>query len=203
MKNKRKFYQDPWEAFDGYVPESGVTARNLPILIVVILLLGVLGWYVGKHPWVQEFIEKIDKSSVFDGDNGFSPFGYGEYPDIPFDYPRTPIWVHSDELRKHYSGNSSEMERSLELIDRVCIKMWEMGYTDFRGATFSDGKVYLTFPNTVYVKRVESETGVSIETIGSGVSGTDIEILMQGKSPAGLTVLDMSEGIDPISFLGL
>ena len=58
MKNKRKFYQDPWEAFDGYVPESGVTARNLPILIVVILLLGVLGWYVGKHPRVQEFIKK-------------------------------------------------------------------------------------------------------------------------------------------------
>ena len=81
--------------------------------------------------------------------------------------------------------------------------MWEMGYADFRGAVFSEGKVYLTFPDTVYVKVKEFEAGVSVEAIGGVISEEDIELLRVGKSPAGMTVLDMSEGIDPISFLGL
>ena len=138
-----------------------------------------------------------------DGDNGVSPFGYGEYPDRPDGYPRTPIWAYPDEVRLHYSQNDSELERQFELMDRVAIKMWEMGYTDFKGGVFSEGKVYLTFPDTVYVKVTEFEAGVSVEAIGGVISEEDIELLRVGKSPAGMTVLDMSEGIDPISFLGL
>ena len=53
------------------------------------------------------FGEILDAAEIVeleeDGENGFSPFGYGEYPDIPDGYPRTPIWTHPDELRLHYS----------------------------------------------------------------------------------------------------
>ena len=60
MKNRKKFYQDPWEVLDGYAPE--VKLSSLPFLIVILLLFGGLGWYCGKHSRVQEFIKNLDET---------------------------------------------------------------------------------------------------------------------------------------------
>ena len=56
MKERRKIYQNPWEVLDHYAP--GVKLSHLPFFIVILLLFGGLGWYVGKHPRVQEPIKK-------------------------------------------------------------------------------------------------------------------------------------------------
>lgn len=60
MKNGKKIYQDPWEVLDDYAPE--VKLSHLPFLIVILLLFGGLGWYIGKHPKVQEFIKNLGKT---------------------------------------------------------------------------------------------------------------------------------------------
>ena len=57
MKNRRKFYQDPWEVLDHYAPE--VKVSHFPLLIGILLLFGGLAWYVGNHPLAQEPIKKL------------------------------------------------------------------------------------------------------------------------------------------------
>ena len=133
-----------------------------------------------------------------------SPFGYGEYPEIPTDYPWMPIWTLSDEDRKHYSQGHPEGERGIELMQRVGIKLWQTGHT-FTGIAHShtNGRIYPNFPDTVYVDVQQTETGTSISVTGSFISDEDIELIKNGGTPHGITVLDMSEGIEPFSFLGL
>ncbi len=149
--------------------------------------------------------ENIGESEVSADENayGVSPFGYGEYPNIPIDYPWTPIWALSDEDRLHYSNNDSELQRKLELMSRVGIKVWESDRKDFRGIGFSNGRVYLNFPDTVYVSVHESENGTFIDVAGSPISQEDIDDISLGLTPPGIHIIDMSEGIEPISFLGL
>ena len=132
-----------------------------------------------------------------------SPFGYGKYPEIPLDYPYTPIWTRSEESKQHYTDGDSEEERILELMSRVRIKLWQMGEKNIKGIAYSDGMVYPNYPNTVYVDIEQLENGASVGVIGSQLSDEDIDLLRDGISPPGITVLDMSEGIEPISFLGL
>lgn len=162
-------------------------------------------------------IKPVDLSQPFFGDEsplaedfsedqtdyGVSPFGYGKYPSIPADYPWTPIWALSDEDRLHYSNNDSEMQRKLELMGRVGIKVWESERKDFRGISFSNGRVYLNFPDTVYVRVRESENSTLVTVTGSPISQEDMEDIRLELTPPGIHILDMSEGIEPISFLGL
>ena len=109
MKNRRKFYQDPWEALDGYAPPSEVTLRNLPIFIVVILLVGLLGWYVGKHPRVQEFIKKHSetqqegtlKPSLLRSEPTAEAIAWGAMPtDTPL--ARHRDFIHSQQRDAHF-----------------------------------------------------------------------------------------------------
>jgi hypothetical protein len=151
------------------------------------------------------FSDDIENTEAFtdDEDYGSSPFGYGKYPSIPSDYPYTPIWTRSEKSKQHYTDGDPEEERILELMSRVRIKLWEMGEKNIKGIAYSDGLIYPNYPNTVYADIDESEDGGSVGVIGSQLSDEDMDLLMLGISPPGITVLDMSEGIEPISFLGL
>ena len=131
-----------------------------------------------------------------------SPFGYGPYPEVPADYPWKPIWTLSDEDRAHYSQAHPDGERGIELMQRVGIKLWQMGQ-NFTGIAYSNGRIYPNFPDTVYVDVQQTETGTSIAVTGSFISQEDMELIKNGDTPPGITVLDMSEGIEPMSFLGL
>ena len=135
-------------------------------------------------------------------DYGTSPFGYGKYPELPADYPWQPIWTLSDELRAHYSQAHPDGERGIELMQRVAIKLWQSGQK-FTGIAYSNGRIYPNFPDTVYVDVQQTETGTSIAVTGSSISEEDIELIKNGGTPSGITVYDMSEGIEPFSFLGL
>ena len=149
--------------------------------------------------------ENIGESEVSEDENayGVSPFGYGEYPNIPIDYPWNPIWTFSDEKRKGYSDNDPEFERGLELMDRVALKVWKSGRTDFKGMAFSRGRVYLNFPNIVYAQITENNGLTTVDVIGTAISEEEIMDIGKGINPRGITVLDMSDGIEAISFLGL
>ena len=136
-------------------------------------------------------------------DYGSSPFGYGTYPEIPTDYPYTPIWTRSAQARAHYSRGNLEDERILELMSRVRLKLWEMGERHVKGVAYANGLIYPTQPDTVYVDIQDFKDGGSISAIGSPISEEDMDLISIGLSPPGITVLDMSEGIEPISFLGL
>lgn len=132
-----------------------------------------------------------------------SPFGYGPYPEIPADYPHTPIWTRSAEARKHYSDSNPENERIIELMSRVRLKLWEMGERHVKGLAYANGLIYPNRPDTVYVDIEHFKDGGSVSVIGSPISEEDMDLFLLGISPPGITVLDMSEGIEPISFLGL
>ena len=147
----------------------------------------------------------LDASEVSEDkvDYGSSPFGYGTYPEIPTDYPHTPIWTRSAQARAHYSRGNPEEERILELMSRVRLKLWEMGERHVKGVAYANGLMYPTQPDTVYVDIQDFKDGGSISAIGSPISEEDMDLISIGLSPPGITVLDMSEGIEPISFLGL
>ena len=78
-----------------------------------------------------------------------SPHGYGNYPEIPDDFPsniRIP-WLLADG-KYNENGHSS----ILELNARVLIKLWESGDTQLTGGDITeDLKVYPHYPNTAYV----------------------------------------------------
>jgi len=156
---------------------------------------------------LDTFMEEFLSSMTEEGegvDTPVSPFGFGEYPDIPADYPWDPIWTLDDESRAHYSQVHPNGERFLELMGRVGIKMWNNGYR-FKGISYSEatGKFYFNFPDTVYIKSEEINGVTSVEVIGSPISEKDIDIIRNGGTPPGITVLDMSEGVEPMSFLDL
>ena len=124
-----------------------------------------------------------------------SKFGLGPFPPLPADYPRQR-WVDYSDVR-------------FELMDRVQLKLWEQGIRDIRGMSHDNlnGLIYLNRPNVVYVEYEFSETEDEINRFlrvrGNPISEEDVEILRKGGTIPGLTVLEMSDGIEPYSFLGL
>ena len=137
-----------------------------------------------------------------------SPFGFGPYPEIPADYAARhgqTVW--------QYPGNVPRSnQRNIELIHRVMIASWNEGDTHFTGATFEDGKVYLQYLNTMYVRYTvhEGADGTVQRRIGEWTSGehnqSAIDQILEGKIPTGVTLIDMDSedvGIDPYTFLGL
>ena len=88
-------------------------------------------------------------------------------------------------------------------MDRVAIKVWKSGRKDFKGMASSRGRVYLNFPNIAYAEITESNDFTSVDVIGTAISEEEIIDIGKGINPRGITVLDMFEGIEPISFLDL
>ena len=95
-----------------------------------------------------------------------------------------------------------------ELWGLVIVKKWNEGDRDFVG-TYMDmntGKVYLYYPNVVYVKWEDTELpDGTITKHASQISGGDSTItdqVREGILPPGVLVLDMdASGIDPYAYL--
>ena len=137
-----------------------------------------------------------------------SPFGFGPYPEIPVDYAARhgqTVW--------QYPGNLPlSDQRNIELIHRVMIASWNEGDTHFISATSRNGKVYLQYPNTMYVrygerKRSDGTVQRFIKRWSSGEPDHPaIDQILEGNIPTGVTLIDMDSedvGIDPYTFLGL
>lgn len=103
MKNRRKIYQNPWEVLDHYAPE--VKLSHLPFLIVILLLFGGLGWYVGKHPLAQELIKKLIQM----------------YQETPEAQEEIKVWKalseKSDEIRREISQVPHEFNNTTTLTE--------------------------------------------------------------------------------------
>ena len=137
-----------------------------------------------------------------------SPFGFGPYPEIPADYAAR----HGQTVWQYPGSLPRSNQRNIELIHRVMIASWNEGDTQFISATFEDGKVYLQYPNTMYVRYTvhEGADGTVQRRIGEWTSGehnqSAIDQILEGKIPTGVTLIDMDSedfGIDPYTFLGL
>lgn len=150
--------------------------------------------------------EVVDASEV-----SVSPFGFGPYPEVPegmldpVGNPYKPVWKEPDY--PNYEG-----DRDLELIDRVWIKAWEDGERNILGAgSDSDtSRIYLNYPNTIYVWYDEYETDEGEEiryftrVRGAGDVKLTTEQKLRGEVPPGVRVIDgETGGIDPYEYLGL
>ena len=126
-----------------------------------------------------------------------SQFGLGPFPERPPDYDSGYI-----------NGQFQDIES--ELMERVRIKLWTQGIKDIKGMAYSHnrGLIFPHRPDVVYVeykKEVDPDGSVyrSVDTYGAPISREEIEWYMEGKPVPGFTILDISEGIEPYSFLGL
>lgn len=125
-----------------------------------------------------------------------SPFGFGPYPEVPEGCPvPRNIWHASDA--------------QMELLFRVAIQKWNEGER-FNGCSTGDGKVYLHYPNTVYIQYGEpavNDSGILIRPITHVISaniGMSPEQMRAGDIPAGIHVLEYGkDGIDPYEYLDL
>ena len=129
-----------------------------------------------------------------------------EYPEVPEDYPFSVVWLRPKEETAQLSLN---VLNQLELLNQVMIKKWNEGDHDFVGGDIGEnGKVYLHYPDVVYVEWDEGERpdGTIVKypaKIGGPGGDSDIvEQVSNGILPPGVQVLDMdSSGIDPYEFL--
>lgn len=131
-----------------------------------------------------------------------SPHGFGPFPEVPEDYPRSVVW-----RRINYHKLPPAEQINFELLHRVLIKLWSEGNKNFTGAKIDlkNGKVYPNFPDTVYitVKDLEYPGGIVVPYIshqlGSAPFGVDLL-----NPPPHIKVLDYeSSGIDPFEYLDL
>ena len=138
-----------------------------------------------------------------------SPFGFGEYPEVPADYVAgngLPIWY------EHNFGNRPDKathERNVELIDRVLITLWKEG-KGVIGGFYRYGKVYPFYSKTAYVKYYESihdegySAGLTVMESSDFDLNLTIEQLENGDIRAGYQIFKLDDsGIDPYTFLGL
>ena len=126
-----------------------------------------------------------------------SPHGFGPYPKIPEGAP----------IAEFHESDDVEME----LLLRVAVKAWNEGER-FLGASTDgfSGKVYLHYPNTLYVwyTTVDNGDGTFSKRISRGKSGGDVNITEEqvrtGNLPPGLRIIEMNKaGIEPYEYLGL
>lgn len=136
-----------------------------------------------------------------------SPFGFGPYPEIPAGFPHGASWLEEKNARR-----SLQAQRNQELICRVMIKAWTDGDHYFKGASFDrkTGKVYLNYPDRVYVRyrTFELSDGQVIRHLARA-KGTHHNLLtpeqmQSGDIPSDLQAIPIeSAGIDPQTYLNL
>lgn len=141
-----------------------------------------------------------------------SPFGFGHYPEVPSDYPKIlrPLWLLTENVIEKIDEDTLKED---ELLVRVLIKLWTEGDTEFVSGSINDGKVFPSYPNTVYLKHNQTIGDESSNIIfgssyiimsGPGVTEEQKEQLKMGKKPSGIRILDYdTDSIDPYTFLGL
>ena len=124
-----------------------------------------------------------------------------ERPQVPPDLPFAIVW-----LRPEKKTVSIDELTERELLGLVLVKKWNEGDRDFVGVSMNDGKVYLHYPNVVYVKWEDTQLpDGTLTKYASKISGGDSTItdqVREGTLPPGVQVLDMdSSGIDPYEYL--
>lgn len=91
----------------------------------------------GKIESAESYVKEAKKVLI---EFKVSPFGFGEYPDVPDDFPFREQVLNWDVITPEY-----------ELLARVRIKLWKQG-TQTTGAGFdSNGFVYPSIPGVIYV----------------------------------------------------
>lgn len=149
----------------------------------------------GSVERVSSRAEPIDKEAPIETVR-VSPFGFGAYPEVPEGCPvPRNIWHASDA--------------QMELLFRVAIQKWNEGER-FNGCSTGDGKIYLHYPNTVYIQYGEPEvndSGILIRPITHVISaniGISPQQMRDGEVPAGIHVLEYGkDGIDAYEYLDL
>ena len=136
-----------------------------------------------------------------------SPLGFGPYPEIPEDFPEPDIF------KSLASMGDSEMRKALELQKRLIVEFWKQGISlENVGVTGdADGKVYLLYPDVVYVKwdYWTDDDGITHRYAGVTRGHPDTAhiyepYLDEGEIPPGITVYELPDGyIDAYEFLGL
>ncbi len=154
-------------------------------------------------PLQDDFISEEEIAEV-----PVSPFGFGPYPEVPAEYTARhgkTVWQYPGSLPQYN-------QRNIELIHRVMIALWNEGDTRFISATLQDGKIYVNYPNTMYVRYAvhKSPDGTVHRRITSWSAGEEnqaaIDQILTGEIPTGVTLIDKDSedvGIDPYTFLGL
>ena len=126
-----------------------------------------------------------------------------ERPQVPPDLPFAIVW-----LRPEKKAVRIDELTERELWGLVMVKKWNEGDRDFVGVSMKDGKVYLHYPNVVYVKWEDTQlpdgtiTKYASLVYGPGGDSTISDQVMAGTLPPGVQVLDMdASGIDPYVYL--
>ena len=126
-----------------------------------------------------------------------------ERPQVPPDIPFAIVW-----LRPEKKAVSIDELTERELLGLVLVKKWNEGDRDFVGVSMQDGKVYLHYPDVVYVKWEDTQlpdgtiTKYASLIYGPGGGSTISDQVREGILPPGVQVLDLdSSGIDPYAYL--
>lgn len=149
--------------------------------------------------------ENTDESSI-------SPYGFGPYPKVPEGYSLPISWT---KLKVYQEKFGDDFCKEMELMDRVLIKLYNQGNTDFTAANFVNGLVLPIYPNVAYVQletedwkqtedpNIEVRSTSSDILAGSNVSEADKEQISKGIIPDGIEIRSFSDGINPYNFLEL
>ena len=133
-----------------------------------------------------------------------SPYGFGPYPEVPTNFDFTPSWQRPPLSPKF----GTERRKWRELMSRVQIKAWTEGIRGWTGVSVKNGKIYLHFPDVIYVEYgdpIEKDDG----TVVKPIVGTMGVILTQeqaenGELPEGYHVIELDQaGYDPYEYLDL
>ena len=140
--------------------------------------------------------------SIIYGCSGLGPKKI-ERPEVPPDIPFPIAWLRPEEKAVRIDELTER-----ELWGLVMVKKWNEGDRDFIGVSMYDGKVYLHYPNVVYVKWEDTElpdgtlTKYASLIYGPGGGSTISDQISEGILPPGIQVLDMdASGIDPYAYL--
>lgn len=135
-----------------------------------------------------------------------SPFGFGEFPDKG-SFPESVIW--ESDIQAEINEWGSTHIKEVELMDRVLVKLWSQGH-NVTSANSQRGLIYPDYPNTVYLELEyatdpEGNRFVSKGSLSGyqGITESEVDMLMEGVIPPGITVLSFDDGIDPYDFLNL
>lgn len=136
-----------------------------------------------------------------------SPFGFGPYPEIPEGFPEPDIFDSLETM-----GNS-DMRKALELQKRLIVEFYRQGKSlenvGVRGD--ADGRVYLNYPDVVYVTwdYWTDADGITHKYAGTANGHPDAmqvakPYLDKGENPPDITVYELPDGyIDAYEYLGL
>lgn len=135
-----------------------------------------------------------------------SPFGFGDFPEIPSDFPRQDVWTYYWKLYDVDSGAA----KNYELINRVVIALWKEGGRA-QGGVLENGKVYPLDDNTAYItwSRTESPDGSEVRRYISNLTTTPPighryrdSHFRKGRLPPGVNVIEHAEGgYNPYDFV--